>query len=119
LGANQWEPLLRKNFPAAVRHPIVINSDDAKYWADRILEGLKQWGVVIVSAHPWRRHIAVEAVVLVREVIPGFSLEIAREDVERYYRERKIAETHYRLSAQDYLIARKLQQNPSIRVSFQ
>jgi hypothetical protein len=117
-GANQWEPLLRKNFPAAARHPIVINSDDAKYWTDKILEGLKQWGVVIISTHPWRRRIAAAAIGLVREAMSGFSLEIAREDIERDYRGRKIIETHYRLSAQDYLIARKLQKNPSIRVSF-
>jgi hypothetical protein len=117
-GVSSWESLVRENFPAAARNLIVISSNDVESWADKSVKALKRWGVIVVSSHPWRQRTAVEVIAHVRKSLPGYSLEIVREDVESKYRDRKVIETHYRLSVKDYLIACKLQKNPSIRVSF-
>lgn len=117
-GINPWEPLVRKNSRAAGRNPIVITTDDSTYWVNKILGGLRQWGVIVVSAHPWRQRTIVEVIARVRNSLKDFAIKVDREDVERKYRNRQVIETHYRLLVQDYLIARKLEENPSIRVSF-
>jgi hypothetical protein len=114
-GADPWGRL--RGFAAsAARHPLFMVGDDVTALVDRAFVAIEDWGLVVLSAHPWKRRTATRVVAELKKRFGRYGLQVEREDVAATWNGQPVEETHYRLMSETHLYLRALRSNPAFNV---
>jgi hypothetical protein len=87
----------KKRLMRSDEHSIIIAREKKDSLIAYAIGSIKKFGAATLRSHPWNIEIAVSAIEMVRNALPGYEIKVQRKDTKSNYKGKEVIESWFRI----------------------